>query len=598
MTLLVRGEADILAEALLFHHAMGVDRFIVMAIRPTEATQAILRNCARKMDIKLLSPVGDDPVMWQAEMDRAAAEDGADWVLSSTAETFWVPREGGLDVLLAGLLPQPGALSARHYDAVVASTGGDPLGGTAHPRTSRVFEARPASEDPGPSVCLRHNPTGTGLHPGAAGDGDEDLRLLHYSCRSPEQARSSQRAPLKDAPLQFRAGLVRTREEIEIGLLSGTSLCEARVADHFEARDRQDRQVALRQALDRLKVQTRDRAEEYGARHAGLISAAPPEDRKNRPLYYNLRFAVSGPRAQLRWLENLPPDITPETLCTGFAGLRDGFSLFPQNADFRVFLQTLLPLAFAEDVARLRADCAGKRVILHTSCWPRLRASEEAVASFAPLQDGYHHVILLGESVSRGEDATPLGLSYDGTLLRVPVPDTYESLHRKLFYAYMLFDLLTEPELLVKIDDNILLDDAGRFAACLDTVVEKGAGYAGRKVGANRHETQWHGWHLGKCADPVIETRGYQYPLPRAYAAGGHGYVLGQEGLAACAYMYLAMKAFFAMPAVGLEDACVGHAVHARGIDLLDLSDWRNLLTLPGLITRELQHLMAAEEST
>lgn len=241
-----------------------------------------------------------------------------------------------------------------------------------------------------------------------------------------------------------------------------------------------------------------------------------------------------------------------------------------------------------------------RRVILHTSCHPRLTATQETIASFAPLDGEYHHIILLGapNGASPSEDDTPLGFAYDGQILQVPSPDNYESLHRKLFYAYMLFDLLTEPELLVKIDDNILLKDAPAFASCIDDVAGQGAEYAGRRVGSQRHDSQWHGWHIGKCADPLIEARGYQYPLPRDYAAGGHGYVLGPKGLAACSYMYLAMKEFFIMRAVGLEDACVGHAAYAQELELLDLSNLQNQLTLQGLTTKERERLVQARPDT
>ena len=142
----------------------------------------------------------------------------------------------------------------------------------------------------------------------------------------------------------------------------------------------------------------------------------------------------------------------------------------------------------------------------------------------------------------------------------------------------MLFDLLTVPEMVVKIDDNLVLEDASAFKTCIDRVTHENAAYAGRRVGTRRHDDQWHGWHIGKCADPIIETRGYQYPLPRDYASGGYGYVLGPMGLSACSYMYLSMKAFFELPVVGLEDVYTGHAAYAQRLELLDLSRQRKIV--------------------
>ena len=608
MTLLAGEYPELLAENLLFHHAMGVDRFVIMEPRPADATREVLADLQREMDIRILNPIGQDRSQWKADMTRTAGEDGADWILEGAVDAFWVPRNRDLRTLLSGRPPRNGTVSGRHYRAVIACDGGDPLGGTAHPRSARAFEPLGAGDAIlSNRTGLRHGRSEANLlmaldisesEPGEQVAMHEDIRFLHYPCRSLEQYMAEHPATPEQATSRFRSELAQTREEICIGLTSGALVNEDSVAGFLENKARQDRQAALHVASAKLIEQTRSQAQDFAQHHANLILAAPREDRKNRPLYYNLRFAVSGPEAQLRWLQTLQSDTSPETLCAGFAGLRDGFSLFPQNTHFRTFLQDLLPLAFAEDVARLRADCAGKRVILHTSCWPRLKTSEDNIASFAPLEGSYHHVILIGEHTTRSEDETPLSFRYDGRILQVPTPDNYESLHRKLFYAYMLFNLLTEPELLVKIDDNILLEDADRFAACLDTVVEKGAACAGRKLGPANHADRGHGWHLGKCADPVLETRGYQYPLPRYYTAGGYGYVLGREGLAACSYMYLAMKAFFAIPAVGLEDACVGLAMDAQELALLDVADHKTLLALPGLITRERQRLHGVVNKT
>lgn len=151
----------------------------------------------------------------------------------------------------------------------------------------------------------------------------------------------------------------------------------------------------------------------------------------------------------------------------------------------------------------------------------------------------------------------------------------------------MIFDLIAEPKFVVKIDDNIQMGNDDEFNALMTKLTEENVVYAGRVVGAQQHKTQWHGWHLSKCTDPLVETRGYQYPLPRKYAAGGYGYILGCKGLAACSYMYLAMKEFFAMRAVGLEDACVGHAAYAEEIELYNVSTEKNLLALPGLVSFE-----------
>lgn len=341
---------------------------------------------------------------------------------------------------------------------------------------------------------------------------------------------------------------------------------------------------ALSHLLDRSSQLVGD----FTAGLAHHITNAGRDLRWERPMYHNLRFAVSGAEAHLAKLQSWQGETDPQALLKRFPEVRDCFSLFPRNGYLKEFLTALLGMAHPDAISRLRSDCAGKRVILHTSCQPRLQDTLDTIASFKGLDGPYHHIILMGQNSQHTEHETPLSLEYDGQILRVPTPDNYESLHRKLFYAFMLLDLVAKPELVVKIDDNLVLEDPAAFEACLQRVTDAKAAYAGRRVGADQHQSQWHGWHLGKCADPLIEARGYQYPLPRDYTAGGHGYILGPEGLAACTYMYLAMQTFFAMPVVGLEDACVGHAAYAQGVEIFDLSDPERLLALPGLATKEM----------
>ena len=48
--------------------------------------------------------------------------------------------------------------------------------------------------------------------------------------------------------------------------------------------------------------------------------------------------------------------------------------------------------------------------------------------------------------------------------------------------------------------------------------------------------------------------------MPRKYACGGFGYILGPNLLKECALMYLSMQSFFEMKSVQLEDVFVGLA--------------------------------------
>ncbi|MDE4276428.1 glycosyltransferase family 2 protein [Phaeobacter gallaeciensis] len=621
MTLLVRNEADILEENIRFHHAMGVDSFIVMDNLSTDDTPDLLARLGVEFDIEVLRQEDDDYAQgtWVTEMARRAArERGADWVINNDADEFWLPEQGTLRDLLASLPPETAVLSVARHNAVVTAPADAPLEGRSHPRQTVVFEAqsRNATGQPLPGKVLHRASlevtVAQGNHAVSALDGAVEeagtrLRILHFPYRSlahyKDKIRLGGAAYARNTTLpvgvgatwrthysalaggagldQFWAELTQTPEEVTIGQYVGDLFACDTLRAFFAA------PAALDVARAHLLTRSAELVRDFATSQAHFISRAGRDLRWHRPMYYNLRFAVASAEAHLERLTALVQGREARALCRSFAELRDVFSLFPRNGFLRDFLAVLLEQSCPEAVARLRADCAGKRVILHTSCRPRFNASAETVASFARLEGAYHHIILYGAEGSPSEAQTPLGFDYDGRFLKVPAPDNYEGLHRKLFYAYLLFDLLTTPELVVKIDDNILMQDAPAFAACLDRVAAAKVACAGRRVGGERHDGQWHGWHIGKCADPLIETRGYQYPLPRDYAAGGHGYVLGPEGLRACGYMYLAMQAFFAMPAVGLEDACVGHALYAQNMELMDLSDPDNLLALPGLTTKE-----------
>lgn len=619
MTLLIRDDLDILTENLLFHHEMGVDSFILMDGRPSGDSADLMEILPRDLglDIRHASSALSARDQWVAEMTRLALDThAADWVLNGAPDMFWVPRQGTLRTLLAGLSPGTDAIRTAHYGAVVVCDGGEPLAGNAHPRSSILFERSNREGSDRPRVQnLLHRSYGAVQLQDITADEDSSteaqISILHYPYRSLEQfarrIEPSDGIPVPAPPTQepsddssdinrFWIGLARAREEAQIGLLSGQLVERNTVADILMTKGHHAQQEHLKQATEKLVIQTRALVDAHRRPLVNRIAKMTQPARWKDPLYYNLRFVLSGPETHLRWIEKLSGQEKAEDICADFPAFRDAFSLFPRNAHVRPYLKELLSLTHAPDIERLHEDCAGKRVILHTSCHPRLPASEETVASFAPLQDRYHHIILFGQDTIRSENETPLSFSYDGRFLQVPTPDNYESLHRKLFYAYMLCDLLAAPALLIKIDDNLMLEDPSRFETCIDKVTEQGAAYAGRKVGMAQHSEQLHGWHISKCADPVIETRGYQYPLPRSYAAGGYGYVLNQEGVAACAYMYLAMKAFFDMQAIGLEDACVGHAMYTHGIDLLDISAPDNLLALPGLTTKERWRLMEARK--
>lgn len=623
MTLLVRDEEDIIADTIRFHHGLGVDRFIVMDNLSRDATPQILAALAAEIPITLLHQAQDTYAQgeWVTQMARQAAAEGADWVINGDADEFWLPAQGNLKDWLAAVPDEVAVVDVTRHNAVLLR-GKDPLASSTDPRVSALFEtqSRSAIDKPLPAKCLHragaavvvrqgnHGVSGLKGRSMAAGAA---LRILHFPYRRlghyrrkvtlggaayernrdpalPALAGATWRAHYQQIDSgvveAFWSGMTLSPQQARVAQLSGQLFSEPRLAAVLSGAPAQAAALALahRQLCERTAAVVR----EFSEQSVAPLLQLPPEDWPRYPLYYNLEFCIRGAQQHQRAITSLPLQAGAAALAQQFPALRDAFSLFPRNAALPQFLAALLAQTRPEDVARLRQDCAGRRVILHTSCLPRLAQARASQRSFAALPE-LQHILLVGDPAARPEAEMALEFSYRDGLLTVPAPDNYEGLHRKLFYAFMLLDLLASPAVLVKIDDNLHLGDAAAFSAVLDRLQHSGAAYAGWPVGAVAHSRQWHGWHLEKCDDPLIERRGYQYPLPQRYAAGGYGYVLGPQGLAACSTMYLSMKEFFSMRAIGLEDAFVGHAAQAEKLALVDIFDPERRLAMPGLINAD-----------
>lgn len=626
MTFLVRNEEDIIRQNILFHHAQGVDSFIVMDNLSTDGTADAIRDLSRYIHIEYIYQAQDDYSQseWVTEMARRACTDhGADWVINNDADEFWRAKSGTIKEFIASVADDVGILRLRRHNAVLYSSGGDPLLATSHPQHSEYFEGLSINNAglPLPRKCIhRASPSALvaqGNHgvegvPGRIVDVDSTAYILHYPFRSCDTYKQKIRlggaaynrnvklSPdvgitwrehyrLLETPSleEFWRGLCRQRRDVLIDAAEGKVFRDTSVVEFLREQPTRSGTGPLCDSLKKLEKSTRTAVDAFVSSQVDLLMQIPESERRHRPLYHNLEFCISGPERHLDRVAELKSSGSPADLSKRFSELRDVFSLFPRNNSFLEFLGQLLAAGNPEATRRLRADCDAKPVVLHVSCIPRVHLAERSIESFNGVPDSYHHIIILGQSGAKAEDDVELGFTYDGRTLTVPVPDDYESLHRKVFYTLTLLNLAANPACVVKVDDNLALQDAVRLDALLSSLISGNVEYAGRLIGSQSHETQWHGWHVGKCSNLDVEERGYQYPLPRQYAAGGYGYVLGKQGIAACAYMYLAMKEFFSMRSVGLEDAYVGHAMYARGIELHNVASDENLLSLPGLTGRE-----------
>jgi glycosyl transferase family 2 len=113
MTLCVKDEGDILDAHLAFHLRAGVDFVIATDSGSKDASVEILQRYADAGFVHLLHdhrrPFQHARVA--TRMARlAAAEFGADWVINSDADEFWLPRGPGLKETLAAIPPKYGII--------------------------------------------------------------------------------------------------------------------------------------------------------------------------------------------------------------------------------------------------------------------------------------------------------------------------------------------------------------------------------------------------------------------------------------------------------------------------------------------------------
>lgn len=99
MTLLIKNEADIIADNIRVHARLGVDSFVVMDNGSTDGTREILDKLQQEVEMTII----DRPVLdyqqsnWKTEMARVARKKhGAHWVITNDADEFWIPKQGDL----------------------------------------------------------------------------------------------------------------------------------------------------------------------------------------------------------------------------------------------------------------------------------------------------------------------------------------------------------------------------------------------------------------------------------------------------------------------------------------------------------------------
>jgi hypothetical protein len=104
-TLLVRDEIDVIEAQLAYHLNAGVDFVIAIDHDSRDGTTEVLERYVRDGCLRLIreeGPLRDGA--WRTRMARlAASEYGADWVINTDADEFWMPRAGTLKDVFASV---------------------------------------------------------------------------------------------------------------------------------------------------------------------------------------------------------------------------------------------------------------------------------------------------------------------------------------------------------------------------------------------------------------------------------------------------------------------------------------------------------------
>jgi Glycosyl transferase family 2 len=199
MTLLARDEEDILAANLDFHLAQGVDFFIVTDNLSVDGTRGIIERYVRRGLALYLHEPADDfaQFRWVTRMARLASiRYGADWVINSDADEFWLP-EAGSGTIKEALAALPRGIEALKVPRTNFIPAGELCAGFFAERMRlRERQSYNSLGDPlPPKVCHlgfddvevdqgNHHVAHGGVHlPPVPGP----LRILHYPVRSYRQ---------------------------------------------------------------------------------------------------------------------------------------------------------------------------------------------------------------------------------------------------------------------------------------------------------------------------------------------------------------------------------------------------------------------------
>jgi len=259
-TLVVRDEADIVGEQIAYHLNAGVDFVIASDHLSEDGTTEILEQYARDGQLRLIRVQGemrDGP--WRTHMARlAATEHGADWVINTDADEFWMPRGGTLKDVFAAVPASVGGIYALSKHFVPRPEDGSPFHErmTVHASPAVAINDPTSPFRPHLKVAHRGDPDVTisfGSHTAtsprwAALHHWHPAEVLHFPYRSLAQwENKGSRRARGDKPLGQYVSVLRAKEsgrsasryarfvvddlELERGLAAGSLTTDVRLRD-------------------------------------------------------------------------------------------------------------------------------------------------------------------------------------------------------------------------------------------------------------------------------------------------------------------------------------------------------------------------------
>jgi hypothetical protein len=128
-TLVVRDEIDVVETQISYHLNAGVDFVIATDHDSRDGTTDVLESFERSGHLRLIREQGKmQDSAWRTRMARlAASEHGADWVIATDADEFWIPWGRTLKEILEGIPESHGVTWALTRPFVPRPDDGEPF---------------------------------------------------------------------------------------------------------------------------------------------------------------------------------------------------------------------------------------------------------------------------------------------------------------------------------------------------------------------------------------------------------------------------------------------------------------------------------------